>query len=228
MEDRHNRSFFASASLRHCYSLHSFAQNGVPAYPQRETFQCCPYWKVWRLARAFEIFRSLPAHSFAGFLEPASPRCNLQPYGAQGVGHDPLWLLHVLSWAVAASEQLEMLSAAVEEEACDSNLHRIAHTESIRLAVASDVLDPARKTFGAWPNGLLAHLRYSVVHASSRGPVVRCRQRVAAEAGVARLATDVTEVEPGYYTVTVRLDTLHVAHAAAEGVQAAADADMAS
>lgn len=131
--------------------------------------------------------------------------------------------------AVAAPQQREILSAAVEEgEACDSNPHQIDHVENILLGVASDDPGPARRRFGASPDGLLKHLRYIVTHEDNQGLVVRCTPRAAAaEAGVARSAMDVTEVEMEYYMGTARLDMLHVAYVAAEVVQAEVDADKA-
>lgn len=81
-----------------------------------------------------------------------------------------------------------------EGGACDSNPHQIDHVENILPGVASDDPGPARRRFGASPDGLLEHLRQIVTHEDNQGLVVRCTPP-AAEVGVARSATGVTEVE---------------------------------
>lgn len=142
--------------------------------------------------------------------------------------HAPQWSLRVLLRAVAASAQPESPSEAVAE-ACDNNLHRTDRLENILLGVASDVLGPTRRTFGALSDGLLQRLRYIVAHGGSRGSVVRCRRRLAAkEAAFARSAKDVAEIEMVCYTAMGESCMRRVAFVASEDLEADAGADRAN
>ena len=106
-----------------------------------------------------------------------------------------------------------VLSEAVREgEACDSNLRQTGRVGNILLEGVSHVLGLARKMFGAWPDGLLEHFRYIVMHEDNQGRVVHCRQGDAVgEAGVARSAIDVPEVGLERGKTVVRLGMLRAA-----------------